>query len=153
MRIIRSIIEPKEKNVIWAKPNSTNTYDEFIWGNKGWEPVGGSGGGPGGPEVDPIYTADKASLATKAWVQEEFYGNTILHKPEVFTIGSTMVKSFTLDKAPLFTTDVLVLDGSSNLHYLQDSDFTISGRIITINNPTLTPGMKVKVNYAYIYGN
>lgn len=191
MRILKTIKEPKEKNVIWAKPNSSGQYDELIWGNKGWEPIGGSGGG-GGPETDPIYTADKPNLATKAdvdtkiaaalvnqmteeqveaiveqaiqtaetsgeiatenWVMYQLSTIPIVHAPEVFTVADPVVSTFGLDKTPLFISEALVLNGDTALYYLQSTDYSVEGRNITIINPALTSGWRVKVLYTYMYG-
>lgn len=192
MRILKQIKEPTEKNVIWAKANSSGTYDEFIWGVKGWEPLGGSGGGGGGPETDPIYLSQKPTLATKAdvdakiaailvnemteeqveaiveeaiqtaqisgqiatetWVNSQLATIPVVHDPEVFTVADPVVATFGLDKVPLFISEVLVLNGDTALYYLQATDYSIEGRNITIINPTLTSGWRVKVLYTYMYG-
>lgn len=191
MKVVKSLHEPQDKNVIWARPNDTGTYDELIWGNKGWEAFGGSGGG-GGPETDPIYLSQKPTLATKAdvdakiaaalvnemteeqveaiveeaiqtaqtsgqiatetWVNSQLATIPVVHVPEVFTVADPVVATFGLDKIPLFISEALVLNGDTALYYLQATDYSIEGRNITIINPTLTSGWRVKVLYTYMYG-
>lgn len=47
--IIKSKEAPKEKNVLWL---DTNDYTTKIYGNGGWIPLGGNGGGSEGITID-----------------------------------------------------------------------------------------------------
>ncbi len=76
----------------------------------------------------------------------------IAHVPEIFTVADPVVATFTLDKTPEFISEALVLNGDTALYYLQASDYSVDGKNITITNPTLTPGWRVKVIYTYVYG-
>ncbi len=69
-----------------------------------------------------------------------------LVQPEVLDFDGTNT-TFNLQNTPKFLTDVLVLQ-SSSFHYLQAADYNLAGNQLTINNPTLVSGDKVKVIYA-----
>ncbi len=65
---------------------------------------------------------------------------------EVFTYDGTN-SPFTLSNTPKFVTDVLVLQPNS-FHYLQEGDYSITNNTLTVNNPELVSGDKVKIIYA-----
>ncbi len=67
--------------------------------------------------------------------------------PDVFTYGTSSYP-FSMTYEPTVVEEVLVLNGEDEFHYLQNEDYSISGTSLTINNPTLTNGMKVKIVYA-----
>lgn len=55
--------------------------------------------------------------------------------------------SFVLPKTPDIIMDVMILSGTSTFYYLQDGDYSLAGKTIRINNPVMTTGMRLKVNY------
>ncbi len=91
-------------------------------------------------------------IATETWVDGQLATIPVLHIPEVFTVADPVVNTFTLDKTPLFISEVLVLNGDVAMYYLQASDYSVEGRNIIINNPALTPEWRVKVIYTYAHG-
>lgn len=81
----------------------------------------GGGGGGGGATVQPPFIED--------------YTDTNV---------------FTLPKTPAVIFDILVLESNTNLYYLRDGDYSVSGANVTISAPTLSSGMTVKINYTAI---
>lgn len=53
---------------------------------------------------------------------------------------------FTLPKTPTVIMNVYVLS-ASEFHLLQDDDFSVVGNTVTVTNPTMTTGNKIKVLY------
>lgn len=69
-----------------------------------------------------------------------------IQKPQIFDYVDS--NEFTLAKEPAFIIEVLTLSDTT-FSYLQDnnSDYVVNADKITINNPVLSTGMKVKVVY------
>lgn len=65
--------------------------------------------------------------------------------PEVLPFDGTN-NTFTLQNAPKFASEVLVLK-SESFHYLQEGDYSITGNQLTIVNPALQSGDRVKIVY------
>lgn len=80
------------------------------------------------------------------WVAQN-RDNPVLTAPEVFTYGTDNYP-FTLAYEPKIITEVLALNGTTEFHYLQEGDYSITGQSLTVSSPTLTEGMKVKIVYA-----
>lgn len=84
-------------------------------------------------------------------------GGPVARKPELFKYGGaaetgyTSISSnvITLTNTILFIDYILILNGSTGLYYLQDNgaDYTVGTNTVTISNPTLTDGMKIKIAY------
>ncbi len=84
-------------------------------------------------------------------------GGPIARKPELFKYGGdaeagyTPISSnvITVINTILFIDYILVLNGSTGMYYLQDngSDYTVGTNTVTISNPTLADGMKIKIAY------
>lgn len=94
------------------------------------------------------------SFANNCFVVENFMPPVnanigIMARPEVFNYddnGGSNV--FQLTYVPKFITEALVLKSSSFVYIQEGGDYTLSGRNITINNPALVAGDKIKINYA-----
>lgn len=93
-----------------------------------------------------------ADVVTHEELDEILVTVPMAHAPEVFTVTDPVVSTFALEKTPTFVSEVLILNGEAALYYLQAADYSVAGRNITIVNPTLTPGWRVKVMYSYAYG-
>ncbi len=92
--------------------------------------------GDNGDSYEVAYSSDVQTLLERAVIQ----------KPDVIPYNGT--QTYTLTKTPVDIIEVLVLNGTSNLYYLeQDVDYTISGKDITITGVTLSSGMKMKFIY------
>ena len=84
-------------------------------------------------------------------------GGPIARKPELFKYGGdaeagyTPISSnvITVVNTILFIDYILILNGSTGLYYLQDngSDYTVGTNTVTISNPVLADGMKIKIAY------
>ncbi len=68
-----------------------------------------------------------------------------LMTPEVMSFDGTNT-TFALKYTPKFVSELLVLK-SDTFHYLQEGDYTITGNQLTITNPVLQSGDKVKIVY------
>lgn len=119
---------------------------------------------PGGQETDPVFTAwvsnvPNPSVSTDATNKEyvdtsisnaiqsitaQSLGINQIMPPEVLDYSGSNV--FTLLYSPSFFIDVMILTDSS-FQYLQSSDYSISGNSVTINNPALNTGDKLKFTY------
>lgn len=143
-----------------------------------WLARNGGGGGGTGTETDPVWAAQKGTYATKSYVDAEVHNldliqqailemisatdskistideqvqdmqaSPVLVNPQVFTYGADTYP-FVLSSAPKVVLEILVLNGDTEFHYLQDGDYNISGTSLTVTVPTLSDGMKVKIAYA-----
>lgn len=81
----------------------------------------------------------------------------IARKPELFKYGGDTEEGYTPISSNVipvvnsirFIDEILILNSSTGLYYLQDngSDYTVGTNTVTINSPTLTDGMKIKIAY------
>ncbi len=84
-------------------------------------------------------------------------GGPVARKPELFKYGGDAEAGYTpiisnvitVVNTILFIDYILILNGSTGMYYLQDngSDYTVGTNTITVNNPVLADGMKIKVKY------
>ncbi len=84
-------------------------------------------------------------------------GGPIARRPELFKYGGDAEAGYTqistnvitVSNSILFIDYILILNGSTGLYYLQDngSDYSVGTNTVTINNPVLTDGMKIKIAY------
>lgn len=70
-----------------------------------------------------------------------------IQQPEIFVYDDYNTNVFTLSKTPGYIINVYVTDVDSKFWMLQDADYSISGNNLTINNPSLVSGMRIKVIY------
>ncbi len=108
-----------------------------------------------GLSAEDFTTDEKVKLASlenydDSDLQVKINGLAIIQPPELFNYDDTQSNTFELLKIPLFILQILVLDGTQIFYYLQDSDYNLTGKTLVINSPTLSAGMKVKVQYAAI---
>lgn len=104
------------------------------------------------PQVDSMI----AALPTAAQVNALESGITTLNAqpaiqtPEVFAYDDYNTNVFPLANHASFVVNAYALDPDNTFHFLIDSDYELNseGTQITILNPTLSTGMRVKVVYA-----
>ncbi len=140
LEIHRDASDAKYQAKLTAGTNITITPDNVISASGG-----GGGGIPEAPQDGKTYGRKDG-----AWVEVTGSSGPVVRAPEIFTWHTGDSTTFTLAMAPAFFLDVMVLEGDTKFYYLQSelNDYTSTGSTITINSPTLTDGMRVKVIYA-----
>lgn len=93
--IIKSKEAPKEKNVLWL---DTNDYTTKIYGNGGWKPLGGKGGGGEGVTID----LGSISMDSPTDVTDRM--------PEGYTPSSNDVVKFSFQGTELAATGFSIID-------------------------------------------
>ena len=108
----------------------------------------GEKGDPGSSDLPDAPASDGVTYALKdgAWIPlPAAQAVPVVQLPYVTDYNGTQV--YTLPKAPDVVFEVWILNGDTSATLLQISDYTWSGTDLTISNPTLSSGMKVRVHY------
>lgn len=100
--------------------------------------------------TDTTVAAEAATTLAeaKAYTDQTAAANPQMQEPEEFTYtGST---TFTVSKSVAWISQIFVFNGSTSFYLLHKADYSVAANKtdVTINNPTLTDGMTLTIQYA-----